>query len=122
MITPTNDVIIGDSLAFAPERQFNLRARYEWEIGSGRIAHIMPHVTYSDKAYSDIITINRDRMDSWIMFGVTAGVSNGQWSIDLFAENIGDERAEIASSFIYDRQRVTYARPFTGGVRVAYDF
>jgi iron complex outermembrane receptor protein len=122
VITPTNDVILGDSLAFAPEVQFNLRARYEWSIGAGRIAHIMPHVTYSDEAYSDIITINRSRMDSWIMFGLTAGISSDQWSVDLFAENIGDERAEIAGSFIYDRQRVTYARPFTGGVRIAYDF
>jgi outer membrane receptor protein involved in Fe transport len=122
VITPTNDVIVGDSLAFAPEVQFNLRARYEWDIGSGRTAHVMPHVTYSDEAYSDIITINRDRMDSWVMFGMTAGISNDQWSVDVFAENIGDERAEISNSFIYDRQRVTYARPFTGGVRVAYDF
>jgi outer membrane receptor protein involved in Fe transport len=122
VITPTNDVIVGNSLAFAPEVQFNLRARYEWDIGSGRTAHVMPHVTYSDEAYSDIITINRDRMDSWVMFGMTAGISNDQWSVDVFAENIGDERAEIAGSFIYDRQRVTYARPFTGGVRVAYDF
>ncbi|MFT4862408.1 MAG: iron complex outermembrane receptor protein [Pseudohongiellaceae bacterium] len=122
VITPTNDVIIGDSLAFAPERQFNLRARYEWSLGAGRIAHVMPHVTYSDESFSDIITINRDRMDSWVMFGMTAGVRNDQWSVDLFAENIGDERAEISNSFIFDRQRVTYARPFNGGVRVSYDF
>ncbi len=122
VITPTNDVIVGDSLAFAPERQFNLRARYEWSLGSGRIAHVMPHVTYSDESFSDIITINRDRMDSWVMFGMTAGVRNDQWSVDVFAENIGDERAEIASSFIFDRQRVNYARPFNGGVRVSYDF
>lgn len=122
VITPTNDVIVGDSLAFAPEMQFNLRARYEWDIGSGRVAHVMPHVTYSDDAYSDIITINRDKMDSWVMFGITAGISDDQWTVDVFAENIGDERAEIANSFIYDRQRVTYARPFNGGVRVSYDF
>ncbi|MFT7472632.1 MAG: iron complex outermembrane receptor protein [Kiritimatiellia bacterium] len=122
VITPTNDVIAGDSLAFAPEVQFNLRARYEWSIGSGRIAHVMPHVTYSDESYSDIITINRARMDSWVMFGLTAGINDDQWSVDVFAENIGDERAEISSSFIYDRQRVTYARPFNGGVRVSYNF
>jgi outer membrane receptor protein involved in Fe transport len=122
VITPTNDVIVGDSLAFAPEAQFNLRARYEWSIGSGRIAHVMPHVTYSDEAFSDIVTINRDRMDSWVMFGMTAGISDVQWSVDIFAENIGDERAEISNSFIFDRQRVTFARPFNGGVRVAYNF
>ena len=122
VITPTNDVRLGDPLAFAPEFQFNLRARYEWDIGNGRTAHIMPHVTHSDEAFSDIITINRDRMSDWTMWGVTGGVSVDQWSAELFVDNLTDERAELARSFIYDRQRVTYARPFTAGVRLTYDF
>lgn len=122
VITPTNDVRLGDPLAFAPEFQYNLRARYEWDIGSGRMAHIMPHITHSDEAFSDIITINRDRMSSWTMVGVTAGVSSNEWSAELFVDNLTDERAEIARSFIYDRQRVTYARPLTAGVRLTYDF
>lgn len=122
VITPTNDVSLGDPLAFAPEFQFNLRARYEWDIGNGRVAHIMPHVTHSDEAFSDIITINRDRMSDWTMWGVTGGVSVDQWSAEMFIDNLTDERAELARSFIYDQQRVTYARPFTAGVRVTYDF
>jgi outer membrane receptor protein involved in Fe transport len=122
VITPTNDVQVGDSLAFAPEMQFNLRARYEWSIDSGLTAHVMPHVTYSDESYSDIISINRDLIDSWTMWGLTAGVSSDMWSAELFAENLTDERAEIARSFVFDRERVTYARPLTMGVRVSYDF
>jgi outer membrane receptor protein involved in Fe transport len=122
VITPTNDVRLGDPLAFAPEFQYNLRARYEWDVGSGRIAHIMPHITHSDEAFSDIITINRDRMSSWTMVGVTAGLSSNEWSAEVFVDNLTDERAEIARSFIYDRQRVTYARPLTAGVRLTYDF
>ncbi|MDD9890237.1 MAG: TonB-dependent receptor, partial [Gammaproteobacteria bacterium] len=122
VITPTNDVRKGDPLAFAPEFQFNLRARYEWDIGSGRVAHIMPHVTHSDDAFSDIITINQDKMSSWTMWGITGGVSVDQWSAELFIDNLTDERAELARSFIYDRQRVTYARPFTAGARLTYDF
>ncbi len=122
VITPTNDVQVGDSLAFAPEMQLNLRARYEWTIDSGLTAHVMPHVTYSDESYSDIISINRDLIDSWTMWGVTAGVSSDMWSAELFAENLTDERAEIARSFVFDRERVTYARPLTMGVRVSYDF
>ena len=122
VITPTNDVVKGDSLAFAPEFQFSLRARYEWSIGSGRIAHFMPHATYSDESYSDIITINRARMDDWLMLGFTAGITLDQWSAEFFAENITDEMAEISRSFIYDRHRVSYARPFTGGIRLTYDF
>jgi len=122
VITPTDDVRLGDPLAFAPEFQLNLRARYEWDLGGGRVAHIMPHVTHSDEAYSDIITINRDRMSDWTMWGVTGGVSVEQWSAEFFIDNLTDERAELARSFIYDRQRVTYARPFTAGMRLRYDF
>ena len=122
VITPTDDVRLGDPLAFAPDFQLNLRARYEWDLGGGRVAHIMPHVTHSDEAYSDIITINRDRMSDWTMWGVTGGVSVEQWSAEFFIDNLTDERAELARSFIYDRQRVTYARPFTAGMRLRYDF
>ena len=122
VITPTDDVRLGDPLAFAPELQFNIRARYEWNTSSGITAHIMPHLTYSAESYSDIITINRNRNDDWMLVGLTAGLSQEQWSAELFVENITDERAEISSSFTYDRKRVTYARPLTAGVRLAYDF
>lgn len=82
----------------------------------------MPHLTYSDESYSDIITINRYRNDDWMLIGFTAGLSQEKWSAELFVENLTDERAEISSSFSYDRERVTYARPLTAGVRLAYDF
>ncbi len=122
VITPTNDVIKGDELAFAPEFQGNLRARYQWPLDSGLTAHIMPHITYSAESFSDIVTINRDEIDSWVMLGVTAGVSADQWSAELFIDNLNDERAEISRSFVFDRERVTHARPRTMGIRVSYDF
>lgn len=122
VITPTNDVIKGDELAYAPEFQGNLRARYEWQLASGLTAHVMPHVNYSAKSYSDIITINRDEMDSWVMFGLTAGVSADNWTAEFFADNLNDERAELSRSFVYDQERVSYARPRTLGVRVSYGF
>jgi outer membrane receptor protein involved in Fe transport len=122
VITPTNDVILGDSLAYAPEQQGNLRARYEWSVGSGLTAHVMPQISYSAESYSDIVTINRDRLDSWTLLGVSAGVTSDTWSAEMFVENLSDERAEIARSFNFDRQRVNYVRPRTMGVRVSYDF
>ncbi len=122
VITPTSDVIRGDELAFAPGFQANLRARYEWPLASGMTAHVMPHLAYSANSYSDIITINRDKIDGWVMFGLTAGVRTDDWSAELYVDNLTDERAEISRSFVYDRERVTYARPRTVGVRVAYDF
>ena len=74
VITPTDDVVKGDSLAFAPKFQANLQARYEWAaVSSGFIAHVMPHIAHSDKSYSDIIRMNRDEIQGWTMMGLTAG-------------------------------------------------
>ncbi|MEL7043961.1 MAG: TonB-dependent receptor [Pseudomonadota bacterium] len=122
VITPTDDVIEGDSLAFAPEFQGNLRARYVWDLANGMQAHVMPHLAYSDESFSDIVTINRQVIDSWLMLGFTAGVSNNQWSAELFVDNITDEAAELAMNFVNDRNRVTLARPTTGGIRFTYNF
>lgn len=122
VLTPTNDVQEGDELAFAPEFQANLSARYTWTLDSGLSAHVMPHIAYSDKSYSDIITINRDEIDSWVLVGITAGVTADNWSAELFVDNLTDEQAELSRSFVFDRERVTYARPRTVGLRVGYDF
>lgn len=123
VLTPTNDVKKGDELAFAPEFQGNLRARYEWGIGNGaRTAHVMPGIYWSSEAFSDIISINRDKMDSYVMANITAGVTGDNWSAELFIDNLTDERAEVARNFVFDVQRVTYAQPRTYGVRLGYDF
>jgi len=120
-LVPTNDVREGDELAYAPEFQGNLRARYRWFTDSGLQMHVMPHMTYSAKQQSGIITINRDTVDSWVMFGITAGVRKDQWSAEIYANNLFDKQAELARDFVYDRERVTYARPRTVGMRVSYD-
>jgi outer membrane receptor protein involved in Fe transport len=123
VITPTNDVQAGDELAFAPDFQGNLNLRYEWEVLSGQwFAHVMPMVTWASKSYSDIILINRDEIDSWTMWSMTAGISNDTWAFELYGNNLSDERAELARNFVFDRQRVTYAPPRTIGVRATFNF
>ena len=122
-ITPTNDVRVGDELAFAPGSQGNLRARYEWRLqANGWTAHIMPMITWSADSYSDIITINRDLVEGWTMFGVTAGVASDRWSVTFYGNNLTDERAEVSRSFVFDRQNVTYAQPRTFGLRASMNF
>jgi len=121
-LVPTNDVREGDSLAFAPEVQFNVNARYEWDLSSGLMAHVMGHMAYSDDSYSDIITINRDVIDSWTMLGVTAGLASDRWGATLYIDNLTDERAELSRNYINDRPRATYARPRTVGIRLNFNF
>lgn len=122
VLLPTDAVTDGNPLAFAPDFQFNLQARYEWEVSNGNTAHVMPYVTYSDEVYTDIININRLKLDSWAMFGITAGLSNNEWTAELYVENLTDERAEISGNFNFDRSRVTVSRPRTLGLRFSYNF
>ena len=63
VLTPTEDVLLGSELAFAPAYQGNLRARYEWDLerriaGSSLTAHVMPQIVFSDSSVSDIIETN----------------------------------------------------------------
>lgn len=122
VLTPTDDVRRGDELAYAPTFQGNLRARYGWDLANGMRAHVMPHVSYSDTAFTDIISINRMQLDSWMMLGVTAGVSTAAWTAELFVDNLTNEAAELTGSFVADRERVMRARPLTAGFRINYDF
>ncbi|MGI9228240.1 MAG: TonB-dependent receptor domain-containing protein, partial [Gammaproteobacteria bacterium] len=121
-ITPTDDVREGDELAFAPTFQGNLRARYEWPLGGVLTAHVMPHLSWSTKSYSDIITINRDQIEGWMMLGIAGGVEGNNWSGQLYIDNLTDENAELSRDFTYDLRRVTYAQPRTIGFRFSRDF
>lgn len=127
VLTPTNDVIKGSTLAFAPEFQGNLRARYEWDLdykidGSDLRAHVMPQIVFSSDSRSDIIEINSADIDGYATLGATLGVTADQWSAELFATNLTNEYAELSNNFVNDRERVTPMRPRTIGVRLGYDF
>ncbi|MEL7448990.1 MAG: TonB-dependent receptor [Pseudomonadota bacterium] len=122
VLTPTNDVREGDELAFAPQFQGTLRARYEWPTAGGLTAHVMPTISWSSESFSDIVTINRDEIDSWFMASISAGIRTEKWSGELYVNNLTDERAEIARNFVFDRTQVTYVQPLTVGVRLGLYF
>ncbi len=122
VLTPTNDVKVGEPLAYAPSFQGNLRARYEWEIGDGMIAHVMPQVVYASSKYTDIITINRLKLKAYTTFDLSVGVDKGHWSLELYGKNLTDERAEVSGDFYYDRPRVTIDRPLTVGMRASWRY
>lgn len=118
VLTPTNDVLKGSDLAFAPTWQGNIRARYEWDVNSDYTAHVMPQLILSDSSFSDIIEINKTKVDSWVTLGATAGVTTENWTAELFVDNLTNEYAELSNNFVFDRERVTPIRPRTIGFRV----
>ena len=127
VLVPTDDVVEGTDLAFAPAYQGNLRVRYEWDLeqevaGQRLTAHLMPQIVFSDDSVTDVIEINKMELDGYVTLGATLGVTADNWGAELFATNLTNEYAELSGSFVYDRERVTPMRPRTIGIRVSYDY
>jgi outer membrane receptor protein involved in Fe transport len=122
VLTPTNDVIVGEPLAFAPEFQGNIRVRYEWDLSNTLEAYIQPQFSYSASKFTDIIEINKLRLDSYSVVDLAAGVVADQWRFEVYGENLFDERGQISGNYVNDRARITTNRPLTVGVRVSYDY
>jgi len=127
VLVPTDDVVEGSELAFAPAYQGNLRVRYEWDLerqiaGQNVRAHVMPQLVFSDSSVTDVIEINKMELDGYVTLGATAGLTGDNWGAELFATNLTNEYAELSGSFIFDRKRVTPIRPRTIGVRIKYDY
>ena len=121
-LVPSNDVTVGGDMAFAPGMQFNLRFRQEWEMSNGNLGHAQLAITHSDDSYSDIMEMNKARQDSFTYMDVRVGVSNDTMTAELYIDNLNDERAEISNTFVFDRQRVSYIRPTTIGIRYKHNF
>lgn len=120
--TPSTDVIVGSELAYAPNYQGNLWARYEWNIGDGWIGHFMPSVAFSDSSYSDIISINSMEIPSWTKVNLTAGITADRWMVEAFVDNLTDEQVITGANYVNDVERLALAPPTTAGIRVSMDF
>ncbi|WDI30145.1 TonB-dependent receptor [Hyphococcus flavus] len=122
VLTPTNDVLAGEELAFAPNFQGNIRARYEWDVSNNYRAHIQSQVVYSGSSFSDIIEINKAKNDAWATLSASAGIHADHWSLEVYGENLGSTYGVLANNFVYDRERVTVLRPRTIGVRLGLTY
>ena len=127
VLVPTDDVQEGSDLAFAPPYQGNLRVRYEWDLeqriaDQNLTAYIMPQVIFSDDSFTDVVEINKMKLDGYTTLGGTLGVIGDNWTAELFATNLTNEYAELSGSFVYDRERITPMRPRTIGIRFSYDY
>ena len=122
VLTPTDDVVLGSELAFAPEFQANIRARYEWPVFNDYTAHVQGQIVHTGDSRTDIIEINSMDLDGYTTLGVRTGVRSDQWNVELYVNNLTNENAALSGNFIFDRARVSVTRPRTIGVRVGVQY
>ena len=81
-----------------------------------------PQITHSASKFTDIIEINKLELDGYTTFDLAAGIDAGEYRVEIYGENLTDERAQISGNFVNDRARITTNRPLTVGMRVMVDF
>ena len=112
---------VGSQLALAPELQYNLSARYQWTVGN-RDPYAQLVYAFTDDQFSSIVVHNRFPQDSYNTVDAALGVAMENITVELFGENLTDERAELFINSLDTDLRITTNRPRTLGVRVSWDF
>ena len=129
VVTPS-----GTRLPITPKFKANASARYTWPMWTGK-AHVQGVVTYRGSAAADLRQdidgegLNPNdylgRLHPSTLVDLFAGYDWGQYSAELFATNLFDERDEIArfvACSICTRSYVLPGRPRTIGIRLGARF
>jgi len=111
----------GTEMANAPELQFNIRARYEWNWNEYS-PYVGAAIQYQDESFSSATAVNRYVQPSWTTMDASVGVGKDAWNAELFVTNLTDENKSVyttASQFILTEVPM---RPRTIGLRLGYSF
>jgi len=121
IFAPSNIAPVGSSLAFSPDFQYTLRARYNWEAGEYD-AHIQLALQHADKSDNSIILSQQADVPSWDQLDATIGFSNDKYGAELFVDNVTDERIIrfIRTNGATPEEFVT--RPRSVGLRFHFDY
>lgn len=119
----------GTQLPVTPKFKGNLTGRYEFELASFD-AHLQASAIYVGKRWADLRLVERDilgRLDSYTTFDMSAGLDNGSYSLELFIDNVADERGELTrftqcAEAVCKQPYVVPVRPRTFGVRFGQKF
>lgn len=111
----------GSRLALAPKTQYHLIGRYEWS--AGELAPYAQVVyAYTGNQFSSIVVDNRFLQHSYDTVDAAFGFHAEKWGLEVFGENLTDERAELFINSLDTDLRITTNRPRTFGLRVSYDY
>lgn len=121
-ISYTGDRLAGMNMdAFVIEDATNL----VYGTGSGlpieREAAVFDGVTYTD-ANGNAFAGGRYVQESYAIANVSAGISNDEWKVELYIDNLFDESAVLYIDTQQFTPKVVTNRPRTIGVRLSYDF
>lgn len=119
----------GSPLAQSPRFQGNIRARYEFDVNDYE-AYLQVGAQHSGRSFASVDVLTLDlagnpinyEQAAYTTYDASIGVRKDAWTLDLFAQNLTDEQAELYKNFGDWVLLTTINRPRTIGLRMSYGF
>ena len=120
----------GTEMPLVPELQATGIARYEF-VDTRWPMYLQAAVSYQSDSWSELPVATREKQAAYTLVNLAAGIELNEWHVDLFLDNVTDERAELvrynANYFdpfgeIIEASDILVNRPFTVGLRVGRNF
>ncbi len=110
----------GTPLAFAPEFQGNVRARYEWNVGD-YAPYVGAAVQFQDSSFSSAAVVNRNDQPSWTTADASVGFTKNNWGAEFYVINLTNENKSLYSTSTQFILAEVPIRPRTMGLRFTYN-
>lgn len=85
---------VGTEMPFVPELQWTAIGRYEFDVGRWPL-YAQVAAAYTGDSWSNLEVELREKQAAYTIVNLATGIQGEQWSLDLFVDNLTDERAEI---------------------------
>jgi iron complex outermembrane recepter protein len=115
----------GTEMPFVPELQFTSIGRYSIDFGDWP-GYVQAAVSFTGDSWNFLEVADRAKQDGYTLLNLSTGIEMDNWTLDLFINNVTDERAQI---FFYEPSyaslidsRTTTNRPRTIGIRFGQKF
>jgi outer membrane receptor protein involved in Fe transport len=118
---PTPAAPKNTDLPFTPDLKYTVISRYEFTM-SDRDSYVQGSWSWTDDSWNDLFVADRVKQDSYGILNASIGMSFGDSSVELYAQNVTDENAEILRYNRAGDNRVTANRPRTIGLRYRQRF
>ncbi len=113
---------VGSPLGQSPPLQFNLRARYEMQLGDYHTFYQLGAVHQGHSFGS--LAINPVVMPAWTTYDAALGVGKDAWTVQVFGQNVTDVNKSLFTTSTIGGSINTYTpmRPRVIGLRFDYHF
>ncbi len=115
---PAVDAPAGTELPYVPDVTASLTSSHRFSIVDNLEGFTLLEAQHTGRSYSSLDLASRVELPSYTLVNLRAGVDKGEWSTEIFAENLLDEQAMFSCCRLNGEYVVN--RPRTVGVRVSY--